>query len=276
MDDTNVVPINETAAQASESEKGVVRTKYYLPTDRIIFRKQMDLLRAYGAASGPNRKAVKGKDVAEIVGMADTTASLASAFFTENKLVSKGEGGFIPSDAVIAFTQAHEWKPETASRELGPLLKETWFGKLMMTRLGFGPMTDTDALTVLSQEAGAGKQYEAKLKILLDYLEAGGLIVRENGSIRKAQQGPAAASPATPAAPATPDPSADGPAVTVTKGSVSTAFQKAAEGTVQFHIAVRVDMTDFKGWEADRIAAFFGGIAQVLAAKGNVETEDLT
>ena len=28
---------------------------------------------------------------------------------------------------------------------------------------------------------------------------------------------------------------------------------------------------EFKGWEADRIASFFGGIAQVLTAKGKME-----
>ena len=30
-------------------------------------------------------------------------------------------------------------------------------------------------------------------------------------------------------------------------------------------------MGEFKGWEADRIASFFGGIAQVLTAKGKME-----
>ena len=43
------------------------------------------------------------------------------------------------------------------------------------------------------------------------------------------------------------------------------------EGTIQFHVSVRVDMTEFAGWKADRITAFFGGIAQVLAAKGDLE-----
>ena len=42
---------------------------------------------------------------------------------------------------------------------------------------------------------------------------------------------------------------------------------------MQFHVSVRVDMKEFSGWQPDRIAAFFGGIAQVLAAKGTVEKE---
>jgi hypothetical protein len=53
--------------------------------------------------------------------------------------------------------------------------------------------------------------------------------------------------------------------------AVVTSFAAPTEGIVQFHVSVRVDMGEFKGWAPERIAAFFGGIAQVLAAKGKVE-----
>jgi hypothetical protein len=43
---------------------------------------------------------------------------------------------------------------------------------------------------------------------------------------------------------------------------------------VQFHVSVKVDMAEFAGWSADRITAFFGGIAQVLAAKGTLEKNE--
>jgi hypothetical protein len=36
---------------------------------------------------------------------------------------------------------------------------------------------------------------------------------------------------------------------------------------------VKVNAQDFAGWSPDRITAFFGGIAQVLAAKGALERE---
>ena len=32
-------------------------------------------------------------------------------------------------------------------------------------------------------------------------------------------------------------------------------------------------MAEFAGWQPERISAFFSGVAQVLAAKGNVEKE---
>lgn len=43
------------------------------------------------------------------------------------------------------------------------------------------------------------------------------------------------------------------------------------EGTIQFHLSVKVNMAEFKGWPPDTVAAFFGGIAQVLNAKAALE-----
>lgn len=58
------------------------------------------------------------------------------------------------------------------------------------------------------------------------------------------------------------------------RSTISTAFtQQPTEGVVQFHISVRVDMGEFANWRPDRIAAFFGGIATVLAAKAAVEKD---
>lgn len=48
-------------------------------------------------------------------------------------------------------------------------------------------------------------------------------------------------------------------------------FSAPTEGVVQFHVSVKVDMNEFEGWQPERIAAFFGGIAQVLSAKGAIE-----
>lgn len=51
-------------------------------------------------------------------------------------------------------------------------------------------------------------------------------------------------------------------------------FPSPTEGVVQFHVSVKVDMKEFAGWEADRITAFFNGIAQVLAAKSAIEKDE--
>src|SRR5450432_3499934 len=68
-----------------------------LPTDRLAFTKQMDLLRAWVAASGANAKAVTNKDVAPIIKLSDNTTSLANAFFIASGFLMRGDGGYTPS-----------------------------------------------------------------------------------------------------------------------------------------------------------------------------------
>jgi hypothetical protein len=54
--------------------------------------------------------------------------------------------------------------------------------------------------------------------------------------------------------------------------SVPTEPERASkEGYVDFHVAIRVGTAEFSTWRPERISAFFGGIAQVLAAKGRMD-----
>ena len=55
--------------------------------------------------------------------------------------------------------------------------------------------------------------------------------------------------------------------------TIATTFSTPVEGIVQFNVSVKVNMQEFAGWQPDRVAAFFNGIAQVLAAKGAIEKE---
>ena len=41
----------------------------------------------------------------------------------------------------------------------------------------------------------------------------------------------------------------------------------SADGAVSLDISIQVNLAELKGWSADRITAFFGGIAQVVAAR---------
>src|SRR5437879_2468995 len=57
------------------------RPTKYLPTPRITFNKQLDILRAWAAASGPTGRVASNGAVAEIVKMQPSTVSLAKPFF---------------------------------------------------------------------------------------------------------------------------------------------------------------------------------------------------
>lgn len=111
--------------------------------------------------------------------------------------------------------------------------------------------------------------------MLLDYLAAAGLVQRDGNQIKK---GPvnvvnvsASIGPQTDAAPAKQEPTSELPS---TKVPLVPSLFGTTEGAVNFHVSVRVDMGEFANWKPDRIAAFFAGMAQVLAAKAKVEDEE--
>jgi hypothetical protein len=165
-----------------------------LPTSRISFGKQLDLLRAYAAASGAAIKPVSLGDVAPIVGMASSTVSLASPFFNSVGLVTRTDGGFVPADAVLSFAQMHQWDPGKAGRELQSLLRPTWFAEVLVPRLSFDSLREDDALAIVSGAAGATPKARAQLRMLLEYMEVAGLIEREGDLVRGANGAKDAAS----------------------------------------------------------------------------------
>ena len=262
------------------SSKGARPTKV-LPTRRITFSKQLDILRAYAAASGPGNKLVTLREVSDIVKMASGTVTIANPFFTDTKLLFRTEGmGLTPSPAVMEFARAFEWNRETAAHKLAPPLSQMWFTEVLLPRLAFGDLSEDEAITILAEKSSSPPDYKNQLRLILDFLEASGLIKREDGRIKAGSKASSTPQPATPEkrtaeqedkkehSSLTPHSS-----LSPSAGRVTTAFTQPTQGVVNFYIDVRMDMTEFAGWTPDRIAAFFNGIALVLSAKAGVEKD---
>jgi len=236
-----------------------------LPTVRIAFSKQLDILRAYAVAHEASGKTVTNADISSIVKMAATTVPHANSFFGDQEvgLLQKSDGGYIPSPAVIAFNRAYAWGPETAGHKLAPALQGLWFAQALMPRLGFRPLDERDAIAVLAEACGATPDHESQLAILLSYLETAGMIVREGGQVRTRVGTSASTTPV-----ASPEP----PATTSSTTGVETAFGRPSSGDgVHLNVTINVDMKEMSNWTPERISAFFAGFAQVLAAKGALE-----
>jgi len=248
------------------------RPTKFLPSERITFARQLDILRGWAAASGPLRKVVSNIEVGKVITMQPSTVSLNNAFYSSVGLLNKSEGGYSPAEDVTAFLRAYDWNKETAAQRLAPILSRAWFYEALASKLEFGPRSEADCLQDLGDAANASQDYKANLRMLLEYLSAAGLIQRDGDMVKKG--GVSMAPTATQANPS------EAATVTTKQETVNVGDSLAktmpslfgtTEGQVQFNIAVKVNMGEFATWQADRIAAFFSGIAQVLAAKAKVE-----
>lgn len=250
------------------------RPTKYLPTPRITFVKQLDILRAWAAASGPTGKVAANDAVAEIVKMQPSTVSLANPFFASAGLLTKTDGGYVPSSEVMSFLRAYEWSPETAAQKLAPTISKTWFAEELLSKLAFGPMNSDEAIQDLADAANAAPEYRGQLEMLLEYLAAAGLIQLDGNQIKKGSVSVVNVSSAMAQADVPSQSKQETTAAIETSRTMVPSLFGTTEGAVNFHVSVRVDMGEFANWKPDRIAAFFAGMAQVLAAKAKIETDD--
>jgi hypothetical protein len=242
-----------------------------LPTERISVSKQLDMLRAYAAVSNNGAKPAPVNEVALVVKTAASSVSLANAFLASINLIIRSDAGsYTPSPEVVAFLRAYEWDKETASYKLGPVLREAWFWKSLQPRLTYDAIEEEAAITVLAETSAAAPEYKKELKMIIDFLVAGGVIRREGSTIKLAnKEAPAEAVTSQPES----IPAATEPVITVktNPSDVRTGFVASPAGGVSFNVNVNVDMSEFANWRPDRIQAFFRGMAEVLAAKADVE-----
>lgn len=261
----------QNTAEALSSKNKKIKPVKALPTDRITFGKQIDLLRAYGVAFSQGSKPVANKEAAAIVGMVDSTTAMANAFYVEVGFLQRGDGGFIPSRDVIAFARSHEWDPDSAPRKLLPTISTSWFAQALMPRLSFNIMDENEAILKLAEAANAGPEYRNQIRLVLNYMEISGLVERDGDRLRAAKNIAQIerSEPKTIELIEAPKVK-EVEAITVT----STASSQPKEGVIQMQVNVNVSMSDLAGWSADRISAFFAGIAQVLTAKGVEKKQD--
>lgn len=264
---TQPVSIASAAADEQAAPKARSKPNKTLPTDRITFTRQLDLLRAWAAASSPSGKVVSNTDVADMVKMMSSTVSLANPFFASIGLLQKAEGGYIPSPDVIAYHRAAEYS-EFPSHKLAPLVRDSWFGLALLPKLAYRPLSESEALGVLHDASQASGDYRQQIKMLLEYLIAGGVAQREGDFIKSAKPafefGP-------PSSAAETERTSEPEIATQPKQNVATAYAASPEGGISFHISVKVNMEQFATWKPERITAFFAGIAQMLAAKAKIE-----
>lgn len=202
---SETVSAPEQPANSSDVGSKATRQKAakVLPTDRIRFEKQLDILRAFAAKSGHERKAVTQEEAGAIVDMAPSTITQATPFFVDTGLIVREKKadtrGFVPAPEVTAYWKAYEWDKANAAKKLAPLLSGAWFTEVLMPKLKFRPVNEKEAINDLGEIASVGPEKEDNIRVIVDYMVAADLVERDAaGMLRAASGAPAALPAATP------------------------------------------------------------------------------
>jgi hypothetical protein len=175
------------ASGSSEQKAGKSKPTKNLPTDRVGKDTQFSILRAYAKASeDQGRGAVSNSDVARFANISASSISTCNPFWNDAGLLFREGIKQRPADVVFAYDQAAEWGTDRPAAKLAPVLAASWFGKPLLARLSLKSATVTEALTFLAEECKASVEYKAQVQLLLDYLEAAGLIVIEGSMVSRA------------------------------------------------------------------------------------------
>ena len=245
-----------------------------IPTDRINFAKQMELLRAYAAASTPDHRPVGLKDAAEVAGIHASNVSAANSFFLDCGLMTRpeGGGGLVPSEEVFAYAHANEWDPATAAQKLRPIVERTWFATALMPKLAFKAMEATAVVTVLGEAAAAGPDVKKQLGMLVDYLAAAGLVSVDGGvvkAIREREDAEAGRRLGKHEDAQRPAPKKDEEPPRRREAPVAPAPMHGSG--IHLNIEIAIEARDLATWTPERVSAFFKGLADVMAAKSRME-----
>ena len=221
----------ETAAnETNGGGKRKVLTQV-IPTSRLTLPKQVEIIRAYGAAFDASKEPVGIEDVVKFVGMAAATVGQTNAFLQEVGIVRKDGRRFIPSSEVLAMNRLYEVSKERALGKLAPLFEKSWFGALVMPKLKFRPMPEEDLVHQLFEVATAETQHLQQVRMLIDYLVLVGLVERDGANLKIKNGATDEAPAAAPVAAAPAAPAAEPAAVVTTSEPPAAVLLLNAEGT---------------------------------------------
>jgi hypothetical protein len=163
-----------------------------IPTERVSFDKQMAVLRAYAAASGPAKKAVSNDEVAAVFNdLAASSISLCNPFFGDVGLLIQEGRKQRPADAVFDYLHAFEWNEGTAALKLKDTFVRSWSAATLLPKLSFRQLSRDEAIQFLADDSKAQKSHRKSLDLMLEFLNASGVLKVEGNAVSKNQAGSA-------------------------------------------------------------------------------------
>jgi hypothetical protein len=169
-----------SSGSSAKSQKQ--RADRSLPTDRLNFDKQVEVLRAIAQMSGNGRRPVTAEDLSAAIGLKGNTGGLSNKFFRDSGWVeSAGRGMYAATDPLLEYHRHLNVDAQDllgARRYLAAASQASWYWETLEPLLDEGGARQTMILHALSKAAGA-YEHTPQLLLVLAWLEWLGLVRRE-------------------------------------------------------------------------------------------------
>lgn len=177
--------------QTGRSQKQ--RAEKALPTDRLSFDKQVEVLSAIAQFSGPHKKPVTAEDLSTAIGLKGLTGGLSNRFFYESGLIDRtGRGEYVATDALLGYHQHITYDPDDADgarANLRPAIKGSWYwAEVIEPMLHSGGLRQHMLLVALGKAAGA-TSHKPQLEMIISWLEWVGLVSRDGEMVYAVDHG---------------------------------------------------------------------------------------
>jgi hypothetical protein len=153
-----------------------------LPTDRLSFEKQVEVLRAIAQMSGNARRPVTAEDLSAAIGLKGNTGGLSNKFFRDCGWVeSAGRGAYAATEPLLEHHRHLNVDAQDvagARRYLAASARGSWFWEAIEPMLDDGGARQTMILHSLSKAAGA-YEHTPQLLLILTWLDWLGLVRRD-------------------------------------------------------------------------------------------------
>lgn len=233
--------------------------KKILPTNKLALKRQLEILQASVNLFETTRKPFRFEEIGSLLNMPLTTVQQVRTFFRASGLWQKeGRAGFIPSRPAIEYYHAHQSSPDDAAKKLNPLLNRAWFAEVLRSVLVSGQAQIEKVVNLLLHEAELSADQQGQAKNLLYLMAQTGILEIDGSLIRKGALFPQEKTKPSSGEAKT----SKSPPVNSDKG-LRVENKTGENNAVEIRISIAPAV--LAGWDAEKLQAFFGGIANLLS-----------
>lgn len=184
--DNGTTPPDGTPPAAGRSASKA-RPERPIPTDRLKFDNQVEVLKQVASMSGNNRKGVDAETMSAAINLRGGTGGLNSRFFRASGwFEAVGRGEYTASDGLLQYWRHINVDPDdhqAATAGMRSEVKRSWFWDVVGPMLENGhPVREKAILLQLATSANA-TDHRAQLETIVDWLVWVGLVRRDGESV---------------------------------------------------------------------------------------------